>query len=150
MSSINRFTETREVSSKISTVLTSLMLKYLNILIHHLLKAGQKVFSLKKLIIMSSNFNLITFRVSDLMRSKYQCSESTFISLLKTVYTLDNCENMEGKFKLVRIKNKLDESANNIMINYLFMGKVQCELQLSIQEVKGKEKNYNFFSHFVY
>ena len=28
------------------------------------------------------------------------------------------------------------------MINYLFMGKVQCELQLSIQESKGKEKNY--------
>ena len=93
---------------------------------------------------------MITFRVSDLMRSKYQCSESTFVSLLKTVYTLDNCENMEGKFKLVRIKNKLDESANKIMINYLFMGKVQCSLQLSIQEVKGKEKNYNFFSHFVY
>jgi hypothetical protein len=30
------------------------------------------------------------------------------------------------------------------------MGKVQCELQLSIQEAKGKEKNYYTFSHFVY
>ena len=114
------------MSSKISTALSSLMLKYVNILIHHLLKAGQKIYSLNNNFITASNFNLITFRVSDLMRSKYQCSESTFISLLKTVYTLDNCENMEGKFKLVRIKNKLDESANNIMINYLFMGKVQC------------------------
>ena len=63
---------------------------------------------------------------------------------------LDNCEEMKGKFKLVRIKNKLDGSANNVMINYLFMDKVVCELQLSIQEAKGKEKNYHTFSHFVY
>lgn len=57
---------------------------------------------------------------------------------------------MRKKFKLVRIKNKLDDPANNIIINYLFMGKVQCELQMSIQEPKGKEKNYYIFSHFVY
>ena len=66
------------------------------------------------------------------------------------MYILDNSDQMEGKFKLVRIKNKLDDPANNIIINYLFMGKVQCELQLSIQEVKGKEKHYYAFSHFVY
>lgn len=57
---------------------------------------------------------------------------------------------MRGHFKLVRIKNKLDDSANNIMINYFFKGKVQSELQLSIQESHGKEKNYYTFSHFVY
>ena len=43
ISSVNRFTETRMISSKISTVLTSLMLKYINILIHHLLKAGSRI-----------------------------------------------------------------------------------------------------------
>ena len=57
---------------------------------------------------------------------------------------------MKGKFKLVRIKNKLDDPSNNIMVNYLFMGRVQCELQLSIHEPKGREKNYYTFSHFVY
>ena len=36
------------------------------------------------------------------------------------------------------------------MVNYMFMGKVVCELQLSIQESKGKEKNYYTFSHFIY
>lgn len=66
------------------------------------------------------------------------------------MYVLDSSEQMKGKFKLVRIKNKLDDPANNIIINYLFMGKVQCELQLSIQEPKGKQKNYYTFSHFVY
>ena len=66
------------------------------------------------------------------------------------MYLLDESSSMKDKFKLVRIKNKLDEPANNIIINYLFMGKVQCELQLSIQESKGKEKNYYSFSHFIY
>ena len=41
VSSVARFTETRTVSSKINTVLTSLMLSYTNILIHHLLVAGK-------------------------------------------------------------------------------------------------------------
>ena len=57
---------------------------------------------------------------------------------------------MSGKFKLVRIKNKLDEPTNNIIINYLFMGKVECELQLSVQNLKNKEQNYFIFSHFIY
>ena len=42
------------------------------------------------------------------------------------MYMLDDLESMHDKFKLIRIKNKLDDPANNIMINYLFMGKVQC------------------------
>ena len=66
------------------------------------------------------------------------------------MYLLDENSSMKDKFKLVRIKNKLDEPAKNIIINYLFMGKVLCELQLSIQESKGKEKNYYSFSHFIY
>ena len=66
------------------------------------------------------------------------------------MYIFDNSNVMKNKFKLVRIKNKLDAPANNIMVNYLFMGKVQCELQLSIQEAKGKEKNYYAFSHFLF
>ena len=70
--------------------------------------------------------NLIIFKVSDLMRSKLQCNETTFISLLKLFYSLDDSTQMKDKFKLVRVKNKLDDPANNVMINYLFMGKVQC------------------------
>ena len=43
---------------------------------------------------------------------------------MKTIYMLDEQKAMENKFKLIRIKNKLDDPANNIIINYLFMGKV--------------------------
>ena len=50
------------------------------------------------------------------------------------MYLLDDCSELKGKFKLVRIKNRLDEHANDVMINYLFDGKVQCEMQVSIQK----------------
>jgi hypothetical protein len=60
------------------------------------------------------------------MRAKLQCSESSFIALLKTLYLLDSSEKMKDRFKIVRIKNKLDDPANNIIINYLFKGKIQC------------------------
>ena len=48
------------------------------------------------------------------------------------------------------IKNKLDEPSNSITVIYLFMGKIQCQLQLSIQEPKDKQEKYYTFSHFVY
>ena len=130
------------------------MLNYTNILIDSLLKVGNKIniygeedgeFKLEV-----QNLSLIKFRVGDLLRSKVQSNENGFINILKTMYILDKNEKMHDKFKLVRIKNKLDQPANNIIINYLFMGKVQCELQLSIQNIKGKEKKYYSFSHFIY
>lgn len=66
------------------------------------------------------------------------------------MHMMDENKVMREKFKLVRIKNKLGEPAKNIIINYLFMGKVQCELQLSIQEPKPKEKYSYALSHFIY
>ena len=42
------------------------------------------------------------------------------------MYLLDSRESMQSQFKIVNIRNKLDGPANNIMINYLFKGKVQC------------------------
>lgn len=83
------------------------------------------------------------------MRSKLQCSESSFLALLKTAYFLDQQPSMHGKFKLVRIKDKLDTASNNVIINYL-MGGIPCQLQMSIQQPEGKQKNYYTFSHFVY
>jgi hypothetical protein len=122
------------------------VLSYTNILIHHLLKAGQNIRTERGY----QDINLVGFSLGDLLRSKYMCSENTFINILKTMYMLDSKESMQSKFKLVRVKNKLDDPANNIIVNYLFMGRLQCELQLSIQEAKGKESHYYNFSHFVY
>ena len=57
---------------------------------------------------------------------------------------------MGEKFKLVRIKNKLNMQDNNVLINYMFVGKVQCELQLSVQKMAEKDKHYYEFCHFLY
>ena len=69
ISSVNRFTQTRTDASKMNTVLISLMLSYTNILIHHLLKAGENILTDKQ----HQNINLVVFRVTDLLRSKFNC-----------------------------------------------------------------------------
>ena len=127
------------MASKINALLIHFMKNYVSELIRLLIQAGGK------------NINLIIFRIGDLMRSKIHCSESAFICLLKTLYVLNETEDKSKPlFKLVRIKNKLDSRDNNILINYLFMGKVQCELQMSIQKILGKEMNYYSIAHFLY
>ena len=90
--------------SKINAVLTSLTKNYISVLVHHLLRAGKKIDTNRG----RQDINLVVFRVSDLMRSKFECPESTFIALIKTLYLLDSSDSMDGKFKLVRIKNKLE------------------------------------------
>ena len=40
------------------------------------------------------------------------------------MYLLDSRSFMDDRFRIVRVKNKLDDPANNVMINYVFMGKV--------------------------
>jgi hypothetical protein len=52
---------------------------------------------------------------------------------LKSLYILDENEALSNKFKLVNIKNNLDGPANNAVINFLLMGKVVCEVELSLQ-----------------
>lgn len=95
--------------------------------------------------------NLVSFKIGDLMRSKIHCNQATFIRMLKTLYILDETEDKSIKFlQLVRIKNKLDSKDNNILINYTFMGQVQCELQMSIQQISGKQQHYYSFNHYLY
>jgi len=57
-------------ASKINAVLIQLTLDYLSILIHHLLIAGQNLNTDK---VTKDHLNLVSFRVTDLMRSKIQC-----------------------------------------------------------------------------
>lgn len=38
---VYRFSNTRKTTSKINAILTTLMVDYLSVLIHHLIKAGQ-------------------------------------------------------------------------------------------------------------
>jgi hypothetical protein len=42
---VNRYSHIRSVASKINAVVASISFKYINILIHHLLKAGKDIAS---------------------------------------------------------------------------------------------------------
>jgi hypothetical protein len=78
-------------------------------------------------------------------------NEAACIRVLHTLYLLDELDSKEAPFfKLVRVKNKLDKKDSNVLINFLFKGKLQCELQLSSQKIEGKEQKYYAFSHFLY
>lgn len=53
--------------------------------------------------------------------------------------------------KIVKIKNRLDDNNNDILINFFFKNTILCELQLAIfKETNKKEKLYSQFSHFLY
>lgn len=56
--------------------------------------------------------------------------------------------------KLIRVKSRLDQKDNDILINLFFMGRIQCEMQLSINEVEEsdtrKSKYYSAYNHLLY
>ena len=50
-----------------------------------------------------------------------------------------------------RIKNRLETENNDILINFFFGNKAECELQLSVfSDEKKDEKISNKFSHLIY
>lgn len=161
---IKRYTETRVMASKMNALVIHFMQQYVSELIRMLVEVGsieihstdtdfRSEYNSQPKIVKTEkeDINLVVFKIGDLMRSKIHCNEATFIRLLKTLYILDEAEDKgEPLFELVRIKNKLDTKDNNILINYLFMGKVQCELQISTQSISGKEEHYYNFNHFLY
>ncbi len=61
-------------------------LKYLKILIDHLLIAGRRI----ETDYGSMDINLVKFKVNDVLKAKFECSRSTAVRLLKTIYLLDN------------------------------------------------------------
>ena len=53
--------------------------------------------------------------------------------------------------KMSRIKNRLETENNDILINFFFGCKAECELQLSVLSSEKKdEKNSSKFSHLIY
>lgn len=53
--------------------------------------------------------------------------------------------------KMVRVKNRLKQGTNDILINVLFNGKYLCEFQLAVNAVRSKFiECSNMFSHYIY
>jgi trehalose/maltose hydrolase-like predicted phosphorylase len=55
-------------------------------------------------------------------------------------------------FRLIRIKDKLKSENNNVHINYMFHGKVQCELQVCfvMSDKDRKLQKNNMMNHYFY
>jgi hypothetical protein len=83
------------------------------------------------------------------MRCKCSCSEQEFIKILNAIDCLHT--HTPDVLKIVRIKNRLGTENNDILINFFFGGKAECELQLSVLSPEKKdEKNSSKFSHLIY
>jgi hypothetical protein len=96
--------------------------------------------------------DLISFKVGDLIRGKYAGSEAEFLRIYKNL--IEVSEQRPEVLKIVRIKNRLDQKENDILVNLFFSNKIQCELQLSFErtdeENSRKVKLYSSYNHFLY
>lgn len=91
----------------------------------------------------------MTFKVGDLLRARYSCQEHEFANVLALLYRIEETD--PGFLKIVKIKDRMFEKNNDILINMFFRGRTICELQLSIhKEENRKERLYGDFNHFLY
>jgi len=76
------------LASNINNLLIQLMKQLVSKLIHLLIEAGTMInkYDINKV---DHEIDFVVLRLGDLMRSKVYCTESSFISLLKTLYILD-------------------------------------------------------------
>lgn len=81
---------------------------------------------------MLKDLDLVSFKVGDLLRAKYACPEHQIIKIYHNL--IEVSEKKPELFKIMRIKNRLDQKENDILINFFFNNKIQCELQLSIKQ----------------
>ncbi len=68
----------------------------------------------------------MTFKIGDLLRCRFSVSEKKFINVVNALKHLNSQESEIYPFQIVRIKNRLDEKDNDLLINFFFMKKVQC------------------------
>lgn len=63
--------------------------------------------------------------------------EYEFMNLLGILYKIEELDN--SFLKVIKIKNRLDEKDNDILINLFFKDQVICELQLSIHREQNSK-----------
>jgi hypothetical protein len=161
---IKKFTSVDVFAGKLEEMVAHYTFRYLNRLIHSLLSisisAGEKLYEnykylenledlAEKYLKELGEINLVTFKVGDLLRARYSCLEHEFVNTLGILYKI---EELDSSFlRIIKIKNRMFEKDNDILINLFFKNRTICELQLSIhREENKKEKLYGEFNHFIY
>ena len=126
--------------------LHSYTIKYLNRLIHGLLRAT--AFFRKRYSNLEIDLSILSLQVSDLFRCKCTSGEKEIIRIYNQI--LRQCQNKESNFSLVRVVNRLQRGTNDILVNLKYRN-VLCEVQLA---VKNKKSNFiqfsNTFNHYFY
>ena len=85
VSSASRFSEVRKTASEVNGILIALLIEYLNMLIHGLLKAGKHIWTDDQ---QYNDLNLVRLGVWDMMRGRVCESESNIRDILKILSIL--------------------------------------------------------------
>ena len=92
---------------------------------------------------MESNLHLVTFSVMDLLRCRCVGTKSEIYRIYNEIVSNTKY------FEVIRVKNKLNESTRDILINLKLKNSfLICEVQLSLGE-SGDEVN-DHFCHYLY
>lgn len=110
------------------------MLSYLNQIIHILLLIPRNIrekFAHDEEMQKELEIDLVTFKISDLLRCKFSSHEN---EILRAYRELKRISDEKDYFKIVRIKDRLELGTRDILINFNYMGKLLCEIQLAVTD----------------
>ena len=106
------------VACKLVNNLESFIIDYLNSLIHGLLRAAknaQNNLDVFQKLIIPVPLNLLSFKISDILRCRYVSREIEVLRVFREIRKMS--EQNPDMFKIIRVKNRLKLSTNDIMIN---------------------------------
>lgn len=134
----------REVSAiKISQYLRECAETYCRKILNNLLQSLNSVRSKYKDGTLESNIDLVTFGVMDLLRCRCVTSKKELFRIYNEVL------NRTDYFEIIRVKNKLNESTRDIMINLKIKNSFMiCEMQLALGDCKDEINDH--FCHNLY
>jgi hypothetical protein len=140
------------IACKVVNNLESFIIDYLNSLIHGLLRVAKNVDNqlefFQKLII-PVPLNLLSFKVSDILRCKYASKEKEVLRVFCEIEKMAKEE--KENFKITRIKNRLKLSTNDILINVKLNNQINCEIQIAVNTTHSNFMSCsNKINHYIY
>ncbi len=101
--------------------LESFIIDYLNSLIHGLVRVSKNTFQrleYYEFLVIPVRLNLLSFTVSDILICNYASKEKEVLKVFGEIQKIS--QKNPDKFKIIRIKNRLQQSTNDILINAKF------------------------------
>lgn len=129
--------------AKISQYFSECSQTYTLKMLNNLLSGLNKVRSRYENIVLESSLDLVTFGVMDIMRCRCVGSRQQILRIHREI------EKRRDDFEIVRVKNKLNESTRDIILNFRFRSSfLVCEMQLALGDSKDEINDH--FCHNLY